>query len=63
MDDYLKDCPDVLDTDQLCKLLNVCKDKVYDLLRAGEIKSLRIGTKYIIPKLYVNEFLFNSKAI
>ena len=54
----LEDFPDVLTTKQLRQVLNISKEKTYELLKCGEIKSIKIGKIYRIPKRFLNEFLF-----
>ncbi|MCR4961796.1 MAG: helix-turn-helix domain-containing protein [Lachnospiraceae bacterium] len=49
--------PDLLEADQLCDMLKVCKATVYRLLREGKIKHLRVGTEYKIPKIFVLDYL------
>ena len=56
----LETCPDVLTTEQLRKFLNIGKDKTYELLKYGEIKSVKIGKIYRIPKKFLKEFLFTK---
>ncbi len=53
----LENYSDVLSVNDLCKLLPVGRSKVYELLRNGTIKSIRIGTRIIIPKQNILEFL------
>ena len=45
--------PDVVSVPQLCKMLGVCKGNAYQLLHSGQIKYLRVGQVYRIPKLCV----------
>ena len=49
--------PDVVSVSQLCKMLGVCKGNAYQLLHSGQIKYLRVGQVYRIPKLCVIDFL------
>lgn len=49
--------PDVLNVDQLCKLLHVGRNTAYELLRSQTIPSVRVGKQYRIPKNKVIEFL------
>jgi excisionase family DNA binding protein len=52
------DYPDVVSVEQLGQMLGGVSSKtVYRLLKAGTIKSLYVGKRYIIPKLYVLEYL------
>lgn len=52
-----KKFPDVLSVNQLCEVLHLSKPSVYKLLESGELKSLRVGAKYKIPKVYVMEYM------
>ena len=49
--------PDVLNVKQLCEVLGIGKNTAYKLLKNREIKALRIGTVYKIPKKYVKEYI------
>ncbi len=60
MDDYLKDYPAVLTPENIMEIMSLGKNKIYDLLKEGTIKSIRIGHQYRIPQQYMHEFLFNS---
>ena len=51
--------PDVLSVKQLCEILDIGKNTAYRLLQNGEIKSIKIGKVYKIPKKYLKEFLRN----
>lgn len=56
------DYPDVVNVEQLGQMLGGVSTKtVYRLLRSGEIKSKYVGKRYLIPKLYVMEYLANQK--
>lgn len=57
--------PDVVTVEQLGEMLGGVSTKtVYRLLKSGTIKSLYVGKRYRIPKLYVMEYLIeqNKKA-
>lgn len=52
------DYPDVVSPEQLQKMLGgIGKTTAYKLLRGGKIKSARFGRRYLIPKIYVIEYL------
>lgn len=53
----LKAYPDVMDVDQMCQALNVSVKTGYRLLREGDIKALKVGRAYKIPKIRVIEYL------
>ncbi len=48
---------DILTVKDLCEILGIGKNTAYRLLQTGEIKSVRIGNKYKIPKRYVLEYI------
>ncbi len=54
----LKDYNDVLIPEDIQKILKVGRNVVYKYLAEGKIKSMRIGGKYRIPKLYLLEFIY-----
>lgn len=56
----LENYNDVLSVKDLCSLLPIGRSKVYQLLRNGTIKSIRIGTRIIIPKQNVVDFLLSQ---
>ena len=49
--------PDVLNVKQLCEVLGIGKNTAYKLLKNREIKALRIGAVYKIPKREVINYL------
>lgn len=42
--------PDVITVEQLMEILHIGKNAAYSLLKSGEIRTIRIGRRYIIPK-------------
>ena len=55
------DYPDVVGVDDLTHMLNIGKNKAYELINTNKIQSIKIGRKHIIPKFRVVEFLQNVK--
>lgn len=54
--------PDVVAVDELCEMLGgISKKLAYRLLGAQEIKSVRIGREYKIPKLCVIDYLMGEE--
>ena len=50
--------PDVVNVEQLSKMLGgVSAKTVYRLLKKGEIQSKYVGKRYLIPKLYVIDYI------
>ena len=48
---------DVLTTKELQAVLPIGRSLIYKLLKNGSIKSIRVGTRIIIPKQAVIDFL------
>ena len=48
---------DILTVDELCEVLKIGKNTAYSLLKTGEIKSVKIGRIYKIPKKSVIKYL------
>lgn len=56
-----EDYSDVVEVSDLCKMLGgISRKLAYRLLAEQEIKSVRIGRSYKIPKMHVIEFLTKS---
>lgn len=60
MRDPLEGHPDVLTADDLMRILRIGRSKVYELLRNGTVASIRVGKRYMIPKILLIEFLLSS---
>lgn len=56
----LENYRDVLTVKELKEVLRIGFNRAYDLLKNGDIKSLRVGNKIIIPKTAVLEYLSNA---
>ena len=53
----LEQVPLVLQVKDLQKILSIGHNTAYTLIRSGEIRSIRVGRKYIIPKDAVVQYL------
>lgn len=53
--------PDVITVDDLQKMLKIGRNSAYDILKAGLIKTVKVGKRYIIPKQSVINFLATAK--
>ncbi len=56
----LKNYKDILSVDDLCEILSIGKNTAYRLLKSGEIKAIRIGKVYKIPKESLINYLKKS---
>jgi len=52
--------PDCVSVLQLQQMLSIGRNKAYELLKTEQIKHRRIGKSYIIPKMYVIEYLLGN---
>lgn len=55
--------PDVVGVDGLCDMLGgISKKMAYRLLADGQIRSVKIGRSYKIPKVFVTEYLLEQST-
>lgn len=52
-----KNYPDVVTVDDLQAMLHIGRNAAYGLLQSGSIATIRVGKKYVIPKISVINFL------
>ena len=57
----LQNQPEVLTITELASVLRIGKNKAYQLVSSGEIESVKIGCKTIVPSLSVAKFLMTSE--
>jgi excisionase family DNA binding protein len=48
---------DIVTVRELCRMLKIGRNTAYDLLNREQIKSIRIGRKYLIPTPYIISYL------
>ena len=53
----LEDLPMVLRVEDLMPILGVGRSNAYALVRSGQVRSVRIGRQFRIPREAVQEFL------
>lgn len=60
-------CPDLLTIKDLQQILHIGRNRAYDLIRSGEVRSFKIGTTFRIPKAsvvaYVERKCYNGNAV
>ncbi len=54
---------DILLPEDVQKILQIGRNTVYNYLAEGKIRSMRIGGKYRIPKLYLLQFIYPDMEI
>lgn len=55
--ELFSDYDDILSIEDVMKMLRIGKNTAYSLLKNNEIRNLRIGKRYIIPKQSVINFI------
>lgn len=55
--------PDVLTPIEAAKILRIGRSTIYELLASGDIKSIKIKTKILIPKSFLQDFIAKSAGI
>lgn len=55
--------PDVVTVKQLCEMLHVGRNTAYALLKSGEIKTVRIGRRYLIPKSCIIHYVHQKLSV
>ncbi len=53
----LSEYPDILTTEDVCKLLKVSKNTIYKLIHSGQLKAKKIMRHYRIPKSELLHFM------
>ena len=57
---FLQQLPPVLKVENLMPILSIGRNTAYALVRSGQIRSIRIGASYRIPKDAVVDFIQKS---
>ena len=52
--------PDVVSVEEIQHMLRIGKNAVYQLLKDGAIKSIKVGKRYVVPKKYIIDFLIKK---
>jgi len=55
--------PDVLTPMEAAKILHIGRSTIYHLLAEGDIRNFKIGTKILIPKSFLQDFIAKSSKI
>lgn len=53
----------ILEVEDVMDTLHLGRNKVYELLRTGELKSIRCGRKYLIPTAALSEFISRRSTL
>lgn len=52
--------PDVVSVEEIQQMLRIGKNAVYQLLKDGTIKSIKVGKRYVVSKKYIIGFLIEK---
>ncbi len=59
----LNEFPDILTTEEVCEVLRVGYNALYDLLQSGKLKAYRNGSLWRIPKQSVIEYIIEQSKL
>lgn len=62
IENSFREYPDIVSIPQLTDMLQIGKNTAYELVASNEIKSIRIGRIYKIPKQNVIDYLNRASA-
>lgn len=54
---FFTEYPDVLTTKDLQNILGISGKTVFRLLHSGQIKSIKVGRNFRVPKIYLLQYL------
>ncbi len=60
--ELFKDYPDIVSVEQVSEMLRIGQVLAYRLVRSGEIKSRKVGRRYIITKQNIIDFVSKEVA-
>jgi len=49
--------PEIVTHSDLCDMLSISKSSAYRLLKSGQIKHIKMGRKYLIPKCSIAHYI------
>ena len=52
--------PDILTVDQLCEAFQIGKNTAYDLLNSGQIKAIKMGHMWKVPKRSLIDYVIRE---
>lgn len=58
----LEELPLVLRVEDLMPILDIGRNRAYELVRSGQIRSIKVGVQFRIPREAVAEFIAGSTA-
>lgn len=56
----LNEYDDIVDIETMMDILAIGRNKAYELLQTGQVKSFKLGKAYRIPKQCITDFIWNN---
>ncbi len=56
-DKIFENYDDIIRIDDMMEILAIGRNKAYELLQSGQIKSIKLGKSYRIPKICIEEYI------
>lgn len=54
--------PEIVTVEELQEMLRIGRSVAYKILKSGELRSLRLGAKYLIPRAWVVDYVLGKQA-
>ncbi|MBK5347001.1 MULTISPECIES: helix-turn-helix domain-containing protein [Bacillus] len=51
---------DVVNVEDLMEMLNIGRNKAYELLQSGKVRSFKVGKLYRIPKVCIQQYVLSK---
>ena len=55
----LEQYDDILTTDEVCEILKIGKNAMYELLNKGELKAIKNGRVWRVPKVAIQDYILS----
>jgi len=54
---------EILTVEEICEILYIGRNTVYELLQSGEMKGFRIGRRWKIPREAISEYIARKSGL
>lgn len=61
IDELFKDYDEVLSIEEVHQILKLSKNTIYKLIAKGDINTIKIGNKHIVPKQNLIDYLYPNR--
>lgn len=63
IEELFKDYDEVLTIEEVHKILKLSKNTIYKLIAKGDIQTIKIGNKHIVPKQNLINYLYPEATL